>query len=365
MIPLITRRRLIRDFEAGQYLDVFLVSSVTTVLVIRFYLHLTGYPTIGGDSLHIAHVLWGGLLMLAAIVALLSYTGRSGRRLASVLGGVGFGTFIDEVGKFVTNDNDYFYQPAVALMYGVFVLTYLAVRSIHRERIARPDEYVVNALKELEEVAVGDLDTEERERALAYLEASGRDDPIVVALRQLLVGAPLADPPPPDALTRARRTLTSVYRRVTALPGFTTALVSFFVLRLAVGIGYLTLLFLTGETRGVPIPTKLLTLPRPGGGELGFVDIAHAGAEALAAAFVALGVWRIIRSRLDGLRMFQRSVLVEIFLAQVFAFYREEWAALLGLGFNVALFAALQFGIDRERSNTGVATVRRRAPERS
>ena len=49
-------------------LDAFLVSAIATLIVIRIFLEATGYPQLGGGGLHIAHVLWGGLGMLAAIV---------------------------------------------------------------------------------------------------------------------------------------------------------------------------------------------------------------------------------------------------------------------------------------------------------
>jgi hypothetical protein len=55
-----SRRTFLRDFEAGRLLDLVLVMAVLSVLLIRFWLHFTGFPQIGGDTLHIAHMLWGG-----------------------------------------------------------------------------------------------------------------------------------------------------------------------------------------------------------------------------------------------------------------------------------------------------------------
>jgi len=120
----------IRNYDAIYHAEVFLVCAVASVLGIRLFLHLTGYPQIGNSTLHIAHLLWGGMGMLIAIIMLISFIGRRIELWASILGGVGFGTFIDEVGKFVTQDNDYFFEPAVSIMYIVFILIVLAIHMI-------------------------------------------------------------------------------------------------------------------------------------------------------------------------------------------------------------------------------------------
>src|SRR6202022_1730779 len=88
---------MIRGAEQ-ESLDIFLVSAVLTVLGIRAYLQATNYPKIGGGGLHIAHVLWGGLGMVIAIGILLSFLSPGTRRFAALIGGVGFGAFIDELG---------------------------------------------------------------------------------------------------------------------------------------------------------------------------------------------------------------------------------------------------------------------------
>src|SRR5438067_471684 len=54
---------------------------------------MTGFPRIGGGGRHVAHMLWGGLLMLIGLVLLLAVIGRRTKRLAAVIGGAGFGLF--------------------------------------------------------------------------------------------------------------------------------------------------------------------------------------------------------------------------------------------------------------------------------
>src|SRR6266516_413370 len=118
-----------RALDMGPLLDTVLICAVATILVIRTQLWLTNYPQLGGHGLHIAHLLWGGLVMLIALVILLSFLSPVARQLAAVLGGIGFGFFIDELGKFLTSDNIYFFKPTAAIMYVFFVLFFLAIRS--------------------------------------------------------------------------------------------------------------------------------------------------------------------------------------------------------------------------------------------
>jgi hypothetical protein len=322
------------------------VSAVSTVLGIRAYLRLTNYPSIGGARLHVAHMLWGGLLMFAALIILLGFLGRRPKGWGAVIGGIGFGTFIDEIGKFVTRDNDYFYRPAVALIYITFVLMYVALRSVRPRQTATHLEYLVNALQEMEEAALKDLQAEERDRALNYLARADASDPLVAGLTDLLRRTAVATTPAPGRVAQARRALVARYRDLTHRPTFVNALIVFFVAQLALKLAHLGVLILDPD----PYTTVAARLSLMGRQIEGYsvAEWLQLGSSLVSAGFVALGIVTIRRSRRDGLRMFQRSILVSIFLTQVFMFYREQWAGLFLLAFNLLVLSALNFMIEHE-----------------
>ena len=340
---------LIRNLDAWAYLEIFLVAAVTAVLGIRLFLELTGYPRLGGRDLHVAHVVWGGLLMLAAIVILLSFLSKAAHRAAALVGGLGFGAFIDEIGKFVTSVNDYFFEPAAALIYVTFIGTILVIHAIRSPRHSE-SEYLMNVLQELEEVALHDLSEEEKARALRYLEECDPEHPMVPALKELVLRAALVPPHPAGPWTRAKNLLRKFYRRIARLPGFSAAVTVFFAVKLAIGFLYVfALVFLYGLRW-----ERMLDLRVMGGfaerlQTLTFADAAQLLSSLAAAVFILLGVLRLRSSRLAAFEMFERSVLVSIFLTQVFSFYREQFSALAGLLANVLVLIAVRFVMEEER----------------
>lgn len=342
-------RKFIRDFQAGGHLDLFIVTAVAAVLLIRLFLELTGFPQIGGDTLHVAHMLWGGLLMLVALIVLLSFVGRSGHKLAAVLGGAGFGTFIDEVGKFVTQDNDYFFQPSVAIIYVVFVLLYVAVRYIHSGPRRTRLEYLVNALQEVQEVAAGDLDENERDRALGYLRNCDPDQPLALELRDLLSNSTVVSAADPDVFVRIKTAAARLYRWVAARPWFPTAVILFFVGELVVLVVHVFALLVMHTSWLEVLTRRPIDTLGSGTAHLSYFEGTLAVFVALSAVLVALGALRIRRSRLGAFQMFQRSILVSILLIQPLMFYRDQWSALIGLAFDITVFVALRFVIEREQ----------------
>src|ERR1700688_3163 len=160
--------RIVRNVEFAQLFDAFFITSITTILVVRFYLKITGYPQIGNSTLHISHLLPGSLLMLIAVLVLLGAVNRATRNFAAVLAGVGFGLVWDELGKFITKNNNYFFHATPGLIYLTFVILYLVVRYTAQRRFTQND-YMANVLDLLKDAAIKELDVREYEHAKELL----------------------------------------------------------------------------------------------------------------------------------------------------------------------------------------------------
>lgn len=319
-------------------LELFLVSAVVTILVVRLFLELTGYPQVGGSVLHIAHVLWGGLLMAIGIIILFTLLGKKAEALGTLAGGIGFGLFIDEVGKFVTTDNDYFFQASVAIMYVVFVFLYLASRWLLTSSFYSETEYLVNSINEMRELPIGVATEEERHLVLYYLEKCGSGNQLAGKLHEIVTITATGAAGKPGPLLRLRARLFDGYRNLTAKRWFMPAIKAFFILQFVGSLGMvLTLLLDPGE-----ILSQF--------DEFGFSDWAVVASTVVSAIFIALGVLSLRRSRLEAFRMFERSVLVQILVGQLFLFYKDEFSAIPGFVFYLLLLLALRFIIERERN---------------
>lgn len=332
------RRLFLRNIDGQDHLEVFVVSAITAILAIRLFLHLTGYPQIGGPELHIAHLLWGGLFMLAAFVLLFVFLGKARLRAAAILGGAGFGAFLDEVGKFVTRDSDYFYEPAVAIMYVTFVGLLLTAHLIRGRREVSELEYLLNALQQMEELARHDLDEAEAERVRSYLERSDPTHPLVAGLRSTLRES---DFPPPrfSVVARTRERLRALYRKTIRLPWFDQAVILVFAgqlaLKLLVGAVFV---YSLGASLDAVRDWRLVGWLVERTRDLSGLEIAQLVASGVSGVFVLLGVARVARgARLAAYQMFERAILVSILLVQVFSFYAEQFAALVELAGNLVL----------------------------
>ena len=341
-----------RDLGAGRHLDLFVLGGVSAVLAIRFILRITHYPSLGGARFHIAHMLWGGLLMAASLLLCLSFLGNRARLWAALIGGVGFGTFIDEIGKFITRDNNYFYQPSIAIIYIIFLLIYVAFRDLRLRRGVTREEYLVNAIHDLEEAVINDLQPEERERALRHLGAITDQDTLTLQLAALIEGAEVQ--PVTNQLTHSiRRYVVAGYDAVLARANRFGGLVTLFVLQLVINAGMVALLVVGDLSVGIG---AVAAGARAGiSGMLPISDWLLILSTAIPSIFVGIAVIALGRSRLMALRSFHRAVLLSICFTEVFMFYRNQGAALLILAFNLFSWACANVALTEE-SRAGAAT---------
>ena len=327
------RSFFVRSMYVGRDLELFLVTAVATILIVRAALAATGWPQLGGGTIHFAHLLWGGLGMLIALILFMSMEGCLWKLLATFAAGIGFGLFIDELGKFITSDNNYFFKPAVAIIYVVFVVLLLVARAISHAVAVSPQSALVNAFDLAKEAVIRDMDQAERTDALAMLARCDQTDPIVGQLRTMVEGMTDVPASAPPAFLRLKARLTRWVSRVSANRWFRIVVVGWYVALALMALAY----------------------PFVAASSVAAMDFAQKGqvASALAAGvLVVFGILRWRHSRLAAYRWFERAVLVTLFINEFFAFYRQQLTAVFGLAIVLLTFVTIRLLIREEQART-------------
>lgn len=343
-------------WDAISKLEKFLIAAVVMILIIRTQLWLTNYPQLGGGSIHIAHLLWGGLFMLIAIWFSLIWVNRWARNVAAILGGIGFGFFIDELGKFITEDNDYFFKPAAPIIYLIFIVLFLVIRHLSGRIRVGPEMALANVLDLLPSTVTGEFGSREKEAADRLLASADRSDPRVVAVREYLETVHLAPERPPTragrAIGRFREVLTDFTEWRFFEPLVVTVLIVWAVTSVA---GVLEVQFNFGGL-----------IEKQGGLSPGALAVAEWGrfiSVLFSALFVGLGVFQMLRSRHQAAyRHFTTALLIAVFITSVFVFLEAQFAAVFGLGLDLLLLAAISVLATRDHQQAEPSTGGRLAP---
>ena len=345
--PEVTDRRgsllrlgLPRDPQASAHLAGFLVATVATVMVTRGLLALAGYPQIGSGGLHVAHVLWGGLLMALGFVLLLSFVGPVARPMGALVGGVGFGLFVDEVGKFVTSDNDYFYEPTAALIYVVVVFLVLLAEALHGRYPHHPLEHLAGATDHAVAGLAGGFTPRARREARELLSRAG-DVRGAAQVRALLDAVDDDASELPNPIYAVGGKVVRLMRRlVTArwVPWVTVGLLA------VTGIGTVTRGLYEWAT-GADVPWWVVA---------GMLVSA-----AVSTVLCLVGLAIVRRDRHGAYVLFRRAVLVSLLVTQVFLFRLQEWAATAGLFIDLIVLGL----VAAELSQIVDAKERKRAAE--
>jgi hypothetical protein len=326
--------RLTRNTDAPWLIESFFVTAVASFLGIRWFLALTGYPQLGANGLHIAHMLWGGLLLIVAVLLLVAFLDRSVGYLAGVVAGLGFGTFIDEIGKFVTADNDYFYRPAVALVYAAFVVVFLVARAFVGQRHITQREAIANALNQLAQFANGPIEPDDRARITRLLSLADPKSERTRLAREYLADLP-STAERRSIVENAREALAKGYEAIMENPladrALTIGVVAYAVLAV-LGVGLVAIAARNGTATDASTGSVVIQL----------------GSTIAGALLVARGVLSLPTSRTAAYRWFLRGTLVWILITQVFVFYSSQLAGLGGLVIDLVAYGSLRFAIIRE-----------------
>lgn len=179
-------RKLIFRADAETNTLLTLVSFAASITLTRAFLYLTGYPQIGNNELHISHLLWGGLIMFAALLILQLYSNRWIQTVAAIMSGIGIGLFIDEIGKFITQENNYFYPAAAPIIYSFFLLTLLLLMIIKKRHKPDPRKNMYEVLEQLDDFLDHTLSDREADKLVKKLEMMTKTD-VDLGIKRLAV----------------------------------------------------------------------------------------------------------------------------------------------------------------------------------
>jgi hypothetical protein len=259
-----------------------------------------------------------------------------------VIGGAGFGFFIDEVGKFVTSDNDYFFKPSAAIIYIVFICLYFVARWTRERRGFTEEEYVAGALDVFTDAAVRDFNEREKRQALHLLEHAG-NHPLTGPVRELIEHAPAGPELPRSRFARLAAAARRRYERWSRQRWFRRLVVGLMgayasVEALAVLIVVLAgVLYLAGADVTITLGATV-------------AQFGETISNFISAALVIVGLMRLRKGRtLDAYQWFDRSLLVQIFVGQVFAYIDQSFIATWGFLVCIVLLVSLRFMEREER----------------
>lgn len=160
---------LIKRTDASNSLLDFLIWAILSLFGVRLFLEIFNNPIIGRGNWHIAHVLWGGLFMLVGIIIFIVFSGKSALRVASIFSGLGWGLFIDEIGKYLTEDNNYWFKPAVAFIYISFILIFFLYRVLEKNTSPTRASLWYQLLEDCQGIVNNDLEIKEKKIILSQI----------------------------------------------------------------------------------------------------------------------------------------------------------------------------------------------------
>ncbi|MEO6063080.1 MAG: hypothetical protein ABIQ99_14190 [Thermoflexales bacterium] len=362
-----TLPRLIRRRSASVLLMYVLVSFGASVLVTRLFLDLARYPQLGGNGLHIAHLLWGGLALMAAALMMLIFASPSVNRIGAILTGLGIGLFMDEVGKFITSDNNYFFQAAAPIIYVTFLLVALVYYILRRRQDSLSErELLCAALEDAESLLEVNPYEHQRADLAAIIERikTEASDPDYIALARAIQTFSDSESVRPGkgwwgrAVQRYEAPLQAYFERhhnffarllltivtIRALASFLAVTASAVLLIMAP-----ELVENLKRLLGTFGPYILAPLDVSG-------DIPSVVLNAMTSGVMIIGVILFaLRKPIRGLYWMQTSLVLSLCVVNIFAFYQQQFVVAIYALTDLAIFIYIRVYLFRREKLVGVS----------
>jgi len=327
--------RPVRRIEADRQWLLLIAAFGASVVGTRLFLQATGYPQIGGATLHIAHLLWGGLCLFIAIAMYLTLANHWTYNASAIIGGIGIGLFIDEVGKFITRTNDYFYPLAAPIIYGFFLITVLAYLYLRQRRPnqSRPQLYWV--LDELKDIVDQDYTEEEREavqRVLQEVIATSNNAThrqIAQSLMLVSANASVIAPPEPHVLQRMARRLRMFEERYVGRRLFRLGLIVGYLFSSLTGMLLMLLLVELAGSNGFRTELQQALLDQAfvtQSASLGWIFAMISLYIIVGVLYVGAAVLLLVRRDGLGTLLGRLALIIDLMVVNLFAFYFNQFA---------------------------------------
>jgi ABC-type multidrug transport system fused ATPase/permease subunit len=285
--------------------------------------------------------------MVVALAILLSLLGRRARQVSALIAGIGFGFFIDELGKFITADNNYFFKPAAGLIYLIFIALYLGSRAFQRHRGLNEAERIRNAVELIGEANQGPFKVEYRDQALALLAEVPATHPLRDPLIALAEGIDTTPTPNPPWYRRFADGVAARYQRWSEQRWFHRVVIAVFALWALVSVFAIVGLILSFGFAG---DAARAGFQEDAVGHLNFLNWATLTSTGVSAVFVLIGLIRLGRGEpLDAYRWLSWALLVSIFITRVFVFVESQFGAVFGVAIDILLLISVQLMAKQER----------------
>jgi hypothetical protein len=165
---------------------------------------------------------------------------------------------------------------------------------------------------------------------MTLLHDTGADDPLARQVQSLLADATNLPDPSPNRFERWGSSARAWYLGLTERRWFVLAITWWFII-----VGSAQLI------AAVAVALDDRTVK-------GFVDWATIVSSAVSGALIIVGVVRLRHHRLEAYRWFERGILVQIFVTQVFEFAHEQLTGVFSLIVNILIWMALRSMIRAE-----------------